>query len=285
MTGLLVLGNAALDFALRLPRLPLPGETLLADGQTGDVGGKGVNQAVASRRCGVPVRLATALGADAEGEWIRTDLAAEGLAVEILRSVAAPTDRSLVLVGADGQNMIVTTADQARGIGAGAAEAACADLAPGDFLLVQGNLPADATGAALAAARRRGARTIANPSPLWFDWAPLLAAVDLVLVNEPEAAMLDLGPAGAVVVTRGAGGAVLRDREGREDQVAAPAVRAVDTTGAGDVLAGVLAAGLCLGMAPLLALRWGVAAASLKVGRQGTLRAFPDPAELQRLRP
>ncbi|WP_222183382.1 PfkB family carbohydrate kinase [Geminicoccus harenae] len=285
MTRLLVLGNAALDLALRLPRLPLPGETLLADGQAGDVGGKGLNQAVAAGRCGVPVRLATALGTDAKGQRIRAALAAEGLAVEVLRSVEAPTDRSIVLVGADGQNMIVTTADQARGVDAAAAEAACAGLAPGDFLLVQGNLPADATGAALAAARQRGARTLANPSPLWFDWPPLLADVDLVLVNEPEAAMLDLGPADAVVVTRGADGAVLRDRQGRQDEVAAPAVQAVDTTGAGDVLAGVLAAGLCLGMAPLLALRWGVAAASLKVGRQGTLRAFPDAAELQRLRP
>jgi len=285
MTRLLVLGNAALDLALRLPRLPLPGETLLADGQAGDVGGKGVNQAVAAGRCGVPVRLATALGADAEGQRIRAALAAEGLAVEVLHSVEAPTDRSLVLVGADGQNMIVTTAEQARSVDTEAAEAVCAGLAPGDFLLVQGNLPADATRAALAAARRRGASTIANPSPLWFDWAALLAEVDLVLVNEPEAALLDLRPASVVVVTRGAAGAVLRDREGREDQVAAPAVPAVDTTGAGDVLAGVLAAGLCLGMAPLQALRWGVAAASLKVGRQGTLRAFPDPAELRRLRP
>ena len=86
------------------------------------------------------------------------------------------------------------------------------------------------------------------------------------------------------MVTRGRCGAELRLR-GRCQPVQAPSVDAVDTTGAGDVLVGVLVAGMAQGLEIERALAWGVAAASRKVRRAGTLAAFPDAAELSALRP
>jgi sugar/nucleoside kinase (ribokinase family) len=51
------------------------------------------------------------------------------------------------------------------------------------------------------------------------------------------------------------------------------------------VLVGVLVAGLAQGLGIERALTWGVAAASAKVCRAGTLAAFPTAAELAALRP
>ena len=55
--SVLVVGNAVLDIAYRVPHLPRPGETLLRERPYVDVGGKGLNQAIAARRAGADVRL------------------------------------------------------------------------------------------------------------------------------------------------------------------------------------------------------------------------------------
>jgi ribokinase len=71
--------------------------------------------------------------------------------------------------------------------------------------------------------------------------AELAALADVVVVNQAEAQHWEW-PVQHLVVTRGAAGAAYRAAD-REVSVPAPAVEAVDTTGAGDVFAGVLAAG------------------------------------------
>jgi ribokinase len=284
MSRVLVLGNAAVDLTLRMDRLPVQGETVLAARQREDMGGKGLNQAVMARRGGALVRLCAAVGDDPDARTIRDALAAEDIPPSDLVTVGSATDRSLVLLGSGGENMIVTLGEAARALEPEAATAACAWLGPGDILLVQGNLRADTTRAALEQAGRQGARRVANPAPLWFDWMPLLPMLDLAVVNEVEEAQLGGQAPAALVVTRGRYGAELR-RDGQRRQVNAPAVEAVDTTGAGDVLVGVLVAGLAQGLGIERALTWGVAAASAKVCRAGTLAAFPTAAELAALRP
>ena len=47
-----VVGNAGLDLRLAVPRLPLPGETLIGSAGPRAPGGKGLNQAVVAARCG-----------------------------------------------------------------------------------------------------------------------------------------------------------------------------------------------------------------------------------------
>ena len=69
--GILVVGTAVVDMAYRIRRLPRPGETLLASARTMDVGGKGLNQAVAARRAGAKVRLVAPVGGDEAARRIR----------------------------------------------------------------------------------------------------------------------------------------------------------------------------------------------------------------------
>lgn len=281
---LLVLGNAVIDLAYFIEHLPMPGETVLAATKHVDVGGKGLNQAVAAARAGAPTRLVAAIGGDRHGELIRAKLAAEGLATDGLQVTGSPSDESIVLVTPIGENVIVSTAAAARGLSIERAAAEIDALAPGDLLLLQGNQTESLTRAALLAAQRHGIRTMLNPSPLEFDYGGLFDMVDIAVVNAVEAAALGAMGANAVIVTDGARGARLC-AAGRVDHVPAPSVMAVDTTGAGDVVCGVVAAGVVLGLPLVEALRWAMAAAACKVTRRGAFAGIPTAAEMWTLRP
>lgn len=287
-----IIGNATVDLSCEVPRLPAPGETVLARAKLVDAGGKGLNQAIVAHRAGAEVLYCAPLGRDMQAEVILERLGREGLALGHVRRVLAPTDESLIFVIGDGQNAIVSTAAAAHSLDKAATARVLDRLGAEDLLLMQGNLTHATTAFCLERARRVGARTLLNPAPIAFDYAGLWPMVDLVVVNEVESEILTglADPAaaakvlrqlgvGAVVTTLGPGGARLIGDDG-EQSMAAPKVEAVDTTGAGDVFCGVFAAAVDARLGFEAALRWAVAAASLSVTRRGTVSAFPDRDEL-----
>ncbi|WP_165359633.1 PfkB family carbohydrate kinase [Lichenibacterium minor] len=294
MTRVFVLGNATLDCVQRAPRLPRPGETLLGEVPRRCAGGKGLNQAVASARAGAETVLVAPLGSDPEGAALRAAAAGEtGLTARWIAS-AEPTDYSAIWVAADGENAILSSAAAALSLGEGDALAALDDFAGGDVLVMQGNLGRDVTAAAARFARARGGRMLLNTAPIAWDMAQLLDAVDIVVANEGESLALTgeadpsraalalggaLGAGRTAVVTRGAAGALLA-RDGDLATIAAPAVHAVDTAGAGDVLAGVLAGLIARGEPVERALVAAVGAASIAVTRHGTVPSFPSRREI-----
>jgi ribokinase len=294
--SVLVVGNAVLDIAYRVPRLPRPGETLLATARTVDVGGKGLNQAIAARRAGAAVRLLAPVGRDAAADRIRAALASEGLDPTLLAVVDAPTDESVIWVGEDGENAIVSTAEAARKLTPADVDGVGL-LGSGDTLLMQGNIPIDTTARCLEIARGRGARLIVNTAPLVPGAELLVPMADVLVVNAGEAAglsgtaevaaaaeILAVRGAGNVVITLGADGVHLLLAGGSHRRLPAPRVEAADSTGAGDVLTGVLAAALDAGHDLPAAAAWAVRAASLKATRPGALAGFPTAAEVAALR-
>lgn len=294
----LVLGNATVDESMAVEAWPSPGQTVVVGPPRRDLGGKGANQALVLGRTGAPVRFVAAIGRDAEGDWIAARLAAEGLPESDLLRVEAATDRSMIFVNGAGENAIASTTAAASSIEPAMAAACVARLGPGDGLLMQGNLTLAATRAAFAAARRTGVRTVFNPSPVQPGFADLFALVDLLVLNEGEAAAfggagapeeaaqaLRRAGAGTVVLTLGGRGAVLADDAGA-DHVPARPVPVVDTTGAGDTFMGVLAAAVLHRGLPLrAAVAAAGAAAALTVQRQGTVSAFPSGEEIAGLLP
>ena len=294
MTRVVVIGNATVDVIQRVERFPLPGETLLCGAMVVCAGGKGLNQAIASARTGAPTLLCAPAAADANGDLLARAVAAEvGLDADWLVA-APPTDISTIWIDADGENVIVSSVAAAAAMEPAHAIAACAALADGDVLLVQGNLSQATTAAAIGRAQANGACILLNTAPMRPWMGSLLASVDVVVANAVEAeqlagsasdceAALLVAGAGAVVVSRGRAGAVLATDRGRW-VVAAPAVAALDTAGAGDVMTGTLAGLLAQGVGIAAALDVAVAAASLSVTRPGTTPSFPSRAEITGLR-
>lgn len=290
-----VVGNACIDTVFRVGRFPAPGETLNAAGHIESLGGKGANQAVAAARTGASVTLWTALGRDARGDEIAAALAGE-LHLQAAR-LDSPTDRSTVIVAEDGQNFIVSGIACIEGFDPIGQTDLPRKVLAGDIVLLQGNMSATATSSCIAFAHEAGARCIVNASPITPRGVPDLAPVDLLVVNAQEAAALTatkttpeamdrLGrqARGAVVVTLGEDGCIVLEARGKQPlHIPARSVRAIDTSGAGDVFCGCVAGFMAQGCELVPAVRLAVAAAAIAVTRQGTLASCPSAAEMRGL--
>ncbi|MFD8599062.1 ribokinase [Kitasatospora sp. NPDC059646] len=296
MPSITVVGSVNRDLVLTVQDLPRPGETVLAEGFVEGVGGKGANQAVAAARLGARVRLVARVGADA-GTILRA-LAAEGVDVTtVLPAADATTGIASVVVDRAGENAIVVNP------GANAALAVAdlpAELAggAGDVVLVQHEIAPEVVAAAVLRTREQGGTVVLNPAPARPVAPEVLAAVDVLVPNLGELAAL-LGveppagpdgarallehaelPCGAVVVTLGADGALVK-RPGRPAvHLPAPVVDAVDTVGAGDTFCGALADSLARGGDLLAAAERAVRAASLAVTGLGAQSSMPTAAQL-----
>ncbi len=242
MARICVVGSVNMDLSLGVDALPRRGETVLASSLTYTPGGKGGNQAVAAARAGARVQFVGAVGDDAAAEQLRTHLLANGVGLDGTVEMPGPSGTAIVVVDANAENTIVV-APGANGRLTLADAAVRTVIADCDVLLTQLEIPAQTAIAAAQQARSAGAVVIVNASPSVGDessLAELAGNADVVIANEEEASTWPWRPT-HLVITLGAHGARYVGSDG-EFAVAAPAVAAVDTTGAGDVFAGVLAA-------------------------------------------
>lgn len=282
--SVVVVGSGNVDLVSRVERIPLPGETVLATGFATHAGGKGNNQATAAARAGAATTFVGAFGDDEHGARLRTGLAADGVRM-LVRLSAEPTGTALIAVSAAGENAIVVNAGaNATLTDLTAAERAA--VAGAAIVLLQLEIPLDTVVDAARTARGTVVLNAAPARPLPRD---LLANVDLLVVNEHEAALLGgvghlLAVVPAVVVTLGADGAVTHVRDAEPVRVPGIPVDVVDTTGAGDTFCGALAARLAEGAALTEAARFATAAAALSVRRAGAVPAVPTRKEIDDFR-
>jgi len=276
-----VVGSLNMDLIVRSRHLPAPGETVTGSGFSTLPGGKGANQAVAAARAGGRVRMIGAVGSDEFGAALIGALDGAGVDTRLVRRVAGPSGVALITVDDTAENTIVVVA------GANAAmssldEADRAAIVDADLLVLQLETPLDAVTEAARVAAAAGVPVLLNPSPVRNLPAELVAAVNLLVANETEAATLgDARPGGGhLVTTLGAAGARYLGPGGAVAQAATPRVSAVDTTGAGDAFTGALAVAWCRGDDPASALRWACAAGALATTVPGA--AAPLAADIDR---
>jgi ribokinase len=287
----IVFGSINLDLVTRVARFPAPGETIGAESFATYPGGKGANQALAAARAGAAVRLYGAVGSDAFADAALALLAAGGVDLDGVKRAAAPTGSATILVDAHGENCIAV----ASGANALADPEAVPDtvLAPGTVLVLQHEVPDQANAELIARAHRAGARIVLNAAPARPLSVELLRQVDVLVLNETEAAALAAqhgwpatphpfsaaaiavaAPIFAVVVTLGKEGALAASGTGTI-RVRAPGVEVVDTTGAGDAFVGALAAAIDARASLQDALRAAVVAGSLACTGAGAQTALP----------
>ena len=240
-TRLCVVGSVNTDLTFTVQALPRAGETVLSSSLVSSPGGKGANQAVAAARAGAQVQFVGALGSDASADMLRAHLRANGVGLDGLVTLRGPSGMAAIVVDADAENMIVVAPGANAHLTLDSADRREV-VADSDVVLLQMEIPVPTAVAAARTARAAGATVVVNASPASDSpqLAELAAVTDVVVVNEAEAAQWRW-PVPHLVITQGARGARYLGGE-RELEVPAPAVEPVDTTGAGDVFAGVLAA-------------------------------------------
>jgi ribokinase len=290
---IVVAGAINTDLVAMVERAPEAGETVTGQWFHIYSGGKGANQAVAARRSGAAVALVGAVGDDAFGSDRRRELAGDGIDLEAVRQIDdMASGVALITVEREGENRIAYVPGATLTIDGDQVRAAIERFRPRVYLQPN-EVPADAAEAGLDAARSSGAITILNAAPDPEATKPLLANVDVLVVNEVEAAALlgrkadlaDMTKAlsretgTSVVLTAGSNGA-FGYRDGQSLHYPAPRVTVVDTTGAGDTFCGAFATRIAHGDEFADAVRWAVAAASLATQRAGAQPSIPTASDV-----
>jgi ribokinase len=293
---LLVFGSINLDIVVRVPHLPAPGETVLGGAARHEPGGKGANQAHAARLFGTETRLVGAVGSDPFGARALERLRSVGVDLTGVRTLpGAASGLACIAVSDSGENAITV----APGANSDVAAHWVDDdtLAHCRVLLLQGEVPLDASLALARRCRALGGVVLLNPSPMpQQELQP--GAVDWLIVNATEMAQLcerhgieDEHRVArgrrlaqrqhcAVLMTLGAAGALIVQPSGAHIHCPALCGTIVDTTGAGDTLAGVFAAALAQSLPQDPALRYAVVASGLACRRPGAQAAQPERADI-----
>jgi ribokinase len=303
-TGVCVVGSIHMDVVAMASRLPTKGESIVGQRVALSPGGKAGNQAAQSARNGAQTFMIGRVGQDAFGSQLRATLTRSGVDTTYLTVDADEgTGISPVLTGADGEyaSIIVPGAGwRLEGADIAAAHRAFTQSA---VLLLQCEIPIQLSAEAARQARSLGMMVIFNASPAPADAATILAemwpAVDVLLVNGTEATLLScihvteapeavrasaelrrqFGIA-TVIVTLGGRGVVMLDETGSYHLPAWP-IEVVETIGAGDAFAGVLASELARGLSLQAALPLANAAGALAATRPGAHDSLPTGAEIR----
>ncbi len=294
---LIVFGSVNLDIAIPVRRMPASGETLVGGAALMSPGGKGANQAHAARRYGTPTRLYATVGTDAFGELSLSCLRRAGVDLGgVALCGAHPTGMAVISVTPDGDNAIVV----APGANAATCAQQVADVAlrAARVLLLQLETGHAESAALARRASQAGCKVILNASPMPEHGDVDLEGVDVLIVNQLElqqlAARLGIGEglpaalalaiarrhAADVVVTLGAAGSLLASPDGSLTVQAALPVQALDTTGAGDTFAGVLAAAVAEGVALADAMHAASVAAALACTAAGAQLSQPGREQI-----
>lgn len=277
-----VVGSINADRYVGLARLPQPGETVLGAGLGSYPGGKGLNQAVSAARCGALVRMCGAVGADADGAMLREAMAASGVNGDCVVDTDDVTGVAYVFSLPGAENSIVV----AQGAnGRVRVEDAAAAVRGSRVLLTQLEIETTVAAEALRAARAYGITTVLNAAPAHVATWQMLPFVDVLIVNESEAAALGgldaLRERTTVVQTLGAAGVSVFGKGEEPFHVPAFPITPVDTTGSGDAFCGGFAAALARGSSIRSATFDGAAAGAIVAQSRG---AQPDALSSEAVR-
>ena len=301
---IVVIGSINMDLVLRVPRMPLPGETLTGGAFRTIPGGKGANQAVACARMsgklaagGQQVAMVACVGDDEFGATLRAALVADGIIDRHVTTVpGVASGIASILVDDNGQNSIVLAGGANDCLSPAHIDAARELIEQSDIVVLQLEVPMETVVHAIKLARALGKTVVLNPAPAAKVPADVLALVDYLIPNEIEAAMLAGGEVDAndvkalaaalqkqgsdnIIITLGYKG-VHAALYGGDHDFPAQAVQAVDTTAAGDTFIGGFVAGLASGLDEAEAIAQGQRAAAWSVTKPGAQTSIPHLHEL-----
>lgn len=298
MKKILVLGSLNMDLVTNVKVTPKVGETILGRGFSEIPGGKGANQAVAIGRLGGNVSMLGRVGNDNFGADLIQALADSGVENAMVKKVeGAPTGTALIMVNDDGDNSIVVI------------PGANYELKPEDiedeqfedaeYLLAQLETPIETIEFAYAKAKALGLKTVLNTAPAQKLSKELISNVDLIVPNETEFELLtghtpetkeglDAGTkwlfeqgVKELIITLGKNGALYVSNQGDQLHVNGYAVKAIDTTAAGDSFIGGLLTALSKGETMKEAMEFAMKVGAVTVTKHGAQSSLPTLEEIE----
>jgi ribokinase len=298
-----VIGSINIDLVTQTPRFAQPGETIAARSWRAAPGGKGANQAVAAARLGASVTFGGRLGEDDFGAQLYRGLSEEGIdvaQVKLLRD--SHTGAAFIAVDDSGNNSIYVVGGANHRLGPNDVNDLVHLIAPSKVLLLQLEIPVEATLEAIKLAHQHGTQILLDPAPAPVGEIPsALLKVDLLTPNESEAesltgismkelhtvkqAAIDLARRGAtqVVIKLGSRGAVSLDGNGDVWHIEAYRVPIVDTTAAGDAFSAALGVAIASGVDLISATGFACAAGAIAVTKPGAQTSMPTIPEVRAL--
>ncbi len=290
---IIVVGSSNTDMVVKVPHIPAPGETVMGSELLTIPGGKGANQAVGAARAGGDVVFIACVSDDTFGTGSIENYKKDGIDTSFIKvEPGMHSGVALINVAADGENSIAV------------APGANSHLLPGDIakakdafagagaVLVQLEIPLETVLEVARLASELNVPLILNPAPGAKLPAELLKLVSVITPNETEAALLtgtqeideDSIPAMArelydigietVIITLGSKGVYLLNSD-FQGVIRGYTVKAVDTTAAGDVFNGALAAALSENKPVRKAIDFAQRAAAISVTRMGAQPSAP----------
>ena len=280
-------GSLNLDYVYQVDHMVRPGETELSMDRKVFCGGKGLNQSIALARAGAKVFHAGMIGP--EGDMLVDLLRETGVQAELVEKIEEATGHAMIQVDEEGQNCILLYGGANQKIHKAMVDRVLMKFDAGDILVLQNEI--SELDYIIDKAYEKNMQIVLNPSP----WSEGLAKVDptkisLYICNEIEGQamtneaqperILDAMNGQAMVLTLGKDGAWYQDAEGNRWYQPAFAVKAVDTTGAGDTFTGYFVENWSKGKEPQICLQYAAKAAALSVSRQGAAISIPDQKEV-----
>lgn len=298
MGKIVVIGSANTDLVINTSRIPEPGETVLGGKFMMAAGGKGANQAVAAQRLGADVTFVACVGDDLFGRNSLENYRKEGMNTAFVSvKEGVPSGVASIFVDAKAENVIVVAPGANSELLKAEIDAATAEIASADFVLMQLETPMETVEFAATKAAEAGTRIVLNPAPAALLSDALLSKLWLITPNRTEAQLLTglpvtneqeaataaeaLAAKGVknVVITLGSNGAYVLSQDFRGIVPATP-VKAVDTTAAGDTFNGALCVALSEGRGIKDACTFAAKASAISVTRMGAQPSIPYRKEI-----
>ncbi len=299
-SNIVVIGSSNVDMIAKVEHLPKPGETVGGAVFSQAFGGKGANQAVAAQRAGGAVSFISCLGNDMLGRSMQQALSGEGMLMDhVWLEDKVPTGTALILVEESGENCIAVAPGANHQLTPARIDEARIAIAGAELILLQMEIPLDTVTYVLELAGSLGKKVLLNPAPAQKIEPHLLKRLHILVMNETETEIMtgmkastqeEIASAAetlikngteVVVITLGARGAYYATR--REQQwIKAYPVKPVDTTAAGDVFCGALAAALYHDKKLADAMKFASAAAALSTTRLGAQPSAPTEQEIRK---
>ncbi len=283
------LGSINQDISIEADPFPKNGETANGKNLKIALGGKGANQAIALTKAGANVSFFGKVGKDEFGNAALKALSSFGLNTDYVRVDEKEKTGIAVILLSQGNNRIILSHGANYAIKKDEIDEFLATSKPGDYFLSQYENESSVTYYAFQRAKEKGLTTIWNPSPMGDYPEGLLHAIDLLVVNEIEAAqilekegknnLVELGIK-SILLTLGDKGC----RYISEDEdISFPALKItpIDTTGAGDTFLGFFLGMLSKGESIQNCLKIATKASAYACLKRGASESIPSLSLLQ----